>query len=218
MKYTIYQITNIINGKIYIGKHQTQNIDDGYMGSGKYLKNSIKKYGIENFVKEVLYIFDSEEEMNNKEAELVTEEFVLREDTYNICVGGQGGFSYINNITRNDPNSAMEIKRISNMKNTHIKKGIRPPVFEWTVERKRHNGDVQRRMIADGTKRNLFIENNPMLSPTLRAKHKESVKGISKGLKNSQFGTIWITNGIDNKKMKSIDTIPDGWYKGRVTK
>lgn len=96
MKYTIYQITNLIDDKIYIGKHQTNNINDNYMGSGKFLKYAQSKYGLENFVKEILFVFDSEEEMNAKEAELVTEEFCLREDTYNICIGGHGGFSYIN--------------------------------------------------------------------------------------------------------------------------
>ena len=39
-----------------------------------------------------------------------------------------------------------------------------------------------------------------------------------KGSRNSQFGSMWITNGTENKKIKSIDIIPEGWYKGRVTK
>lgn len=97
MKYTIYQITNIINNKIYIGKHQTNDVNDNYMGSGKHLKRALNKHGIDSFVKQILYVFNTEEEMNIKEAELVTEEFCLREDTYNICIGGLGGFSYINN-------------------------------------------------------------------------------------------------------------------------
>jgi len=96
MIYTIYKITNIINNKIYVGKHQTNDLNDDYMGSGKRLKQAINKYGIENFKKEILFIFYTEEEMNRKEAEIVTEEFCLRNDTYNICVGGKGGFSYIN--------------------------------------------------------------------------------------------------------------------------
>lgn len=91
MKYTIYQITNTLNGKIYIGKHQTETINDGYYGSGVALKNAIKKHGKENFTKKILFVFDSEEEMSRKERELVTEEFVRRVDTYNLGVGGEGG-------------------------------------------------------------------------------------------------------------------------------
>ncbi len=97
MFYTVYQITNLLDGKIYIGKHQTKNLDDGYMGSGKRLRYAMKKYGAENFKKEILFVFETELEMNTKEAELVNEEFVGRDDTYNICFGGQGGWSYINN-------------------------------------------------------------------------------------------------------------------------
>ena len=59
MYYTVYKTYNLINGKEYIGKHQTQNINDKYMGSGKLL--------IENFNKDVLYVFNNELEMNNKE-------------------------------------------------------------------------------------------------------------------------------------------------------
>ena len=92
MFYTVYKITNKVNGKYYIGMHKTSNLNDGYMGSGKRLSLAIKKYGIENFLKEILFIFDNEEDMRNKEKELVT----LNEETYNLCDGGKGGFGYIN--------------------------------------------------------------------------------------------------------------------------
>lgn len=94
--YTIYKITNKIDGKIYVGKHQTKDLDDEYMGSGKRLIHAIKKYGVDNFTKEILHVFDNETDMNSKEVELVTENFCSREDTYNLCPGGKGGWGYIN--------------------------------------------------------------------------------------------------------------------------
>ena len=66
MKYLIYKTTNLINGKYYIGKHETDDINDDYLGSGIALLAAIKKYGRENFTKEVLYVFDSEQEMIDK--------------------------------------------------------------------------------------------------------------------------------------------------------
>lgn len=96
MHYIIYQTTNNINGKIYIGKHKTDNIDDGYLGSGKILCSAINKYGKKNFSRKMLFCFDNEADANNKERELVTEEFCRLDTNYNICVGGKGGFSYIN--------------------------------------------------------------------------------------------------------------------------
>ena len=47
MNYTIYKTTNTVNNKIYIGKHQTENINDSYLGSGISLERAINKYGKE---------------------------------------------------------------------------------------------------------------------------------------------------------------------------
>tara|TARA_R110000868_G_scaffold44288_13_gene148085 strand:- start:2168 stop:2896 length:729 start_codon:yes stop_codon:yes gene_type:complete len=118
MFYTIYKVTNTQNGKIYIGKHQTENLDDDYLGSGTCVTQAIKKYGFDAFRKEILFIFDSEEEMNAKEAELVTEEFVADKSNYNLCPGGKGGWGYVN---QNHLNSGdLNIMRIDLQKKKEI--------------------------------------------------------------------------------------------------
>lgn len=61
------------------------------MGSGIAIKKAIKKYGLENFRKEILFYFETFEEMNQKEAEIVNEEYVSRNDTYNLKTGGSSG-------------------------------------------------------------------------------------------------------------------------------
>lgn len=89
--YGIYKITNLLDGKMYIGKHKTSNIDDGYMGSGMLLKRAIMKHGIENFHKEWLMFCEDEEEMNYMERVFVDQTWVDRSDTYNLKLGGEGG-------------------------------------------------------------------------------------------------------------------------------
>ena len=92
MYYTIYKITNLLDGKFYIGKHKTKNLDDGYMGSGILIRRAIEKHGVENFKKEVLHVFQTEAEMNEAEKRLV----ILNENSYNLCEGGHGSWSLLN--------------------------------------------------------------------------------------------------------------------------
>jgi len=92
---TVYKTTNIIDRTIYIGVHCTDIIDDSYVGSGKVIKNAIKKYGKQNFKKEILYDVDTAELAYFIEELLVDDEFIKRKDVYNIKVGGTGGQAFL---------------------------------------------------------------------------------------------------------------------------
>ena len=200
MFYIIYRITNIINKKIYIGKHQTNSLDDGYYGSGKHLKQAISDYGLNNFYKEILFIFDTEKGMNDKERELVTEEFCSREDTYNICPGGYGGWGYVNSSGLRTKGHTKEMyDKISNSLLGHKN----PSLSKWLVERHK-NG------IHDYK---TFLGKHHTEETKLKIGQANSK--LQMGKNNSQFDTMWITDGINNKKIKKIDVIPEGWYKGR---
>jgi len=83
-----YKITNNLNNHFYYGVHSTDNLEDGYMGSGTRLHYAYKKYGIENFTKEILKFFDTREKANEYEAEIVNEELIKDENCYNVVKGG----------------------------------------------------------------------------------------------------------------------------------
>lgn len=205
MFYTIYKITNLVNGKVYIGKHKTANIDDGYMGSGKLINRAIAKYGIENFKKEILFIFDNELDMNNKEKELV----VVSEQTYNLCPGGQGGFGYINS-------NGLAVQHFSKDNAAdYARKGT-------AIRVQRVNEDAEfaatySKKISDGVKRHRANNPNHWLGRNHSEETKNKMrKSKNQGPSNPQYGTKWITNGSKNRKVKKDENIPSGWYNGRV--
>lgn len=92
MYYFIYVTKNKINGRYYIGAHTTRKIDDEYLGSGVALTRAIKKYGKDNFVREIIHFCDSKEEMY-----IFEEKFVDHSDpaSYNMRRGGKGGWYHV---------------------------------------------------------------------------------------------------------------------------
>lgn len=220
--YVIYKTTNIVNNKIYIGKHQTKDLGDGYIGSGKYLYRAVEKYGSDKFKTEILYLFDSCDEMDKAENEIVNEEFVSRKDTYNLKVGGEGGFEYINSnglnvcigykyINENGLNNKVNQCYIASNK---IKED--PEYAEWFSKR-----------ISDGL-REYFKDNdgwfkNGNHTEETKEKMRKSHKGKHVGKKNSQFGTCWIYSEsyAESMKIKKEDLaiwLEKGWVKGRKMK
>lgn len=89
--YFVYETTNLINNKKYIGYHKTENLNDGYIGSGKILVNAIKKYGVNNFNRKILKFFNNSKSALEYEKNLITEELIKSNLYYNVMPGGQGG-------------------------------------------------------------------------------------------------------------------------------
>jgi len=210
MFYTIYKITNLINNKYYIGKHQTKKLDDEYLGSGKLIKRAIIKYGLCNFTKEILYVFETEEEMNAKEKELV----VICEQSYNLCDGGNGGFSYIN---REKINNSNKNKEEINEKISKSLIGKKCPHTTSMLRRRHENGEL--RHIYFGCKEHNEKYMQLASTPVAIAKRKDTYSqiGHQQGSKNSQFGKMWIYNEITRQSRSILKTelIPKGWAKGR---
>ena len=101
--YYLYQIRNKNNGMIYIGVHCSNKIRDRYMGSGTRIKEVIKKEGIENFEKSILEFFENKEDMLQREKEVVNKDFIKRNDTYNLIIGG-GKLNALGNVNVKDKN------------------------------------------------------------------------------------------------------------------
>lgn len=215
MFYIIYQITNLINGKIYVGKHQTSDLDDDYMGSGRLLLAAYEKYGLENFRKDILFILPSISEMDAKEKEIVDESFVSRSDTYNLCPGGHGGFGYINT---NRLNVYENHGKLSGKTTAQIKKYKRekdPSYNARILEQIRQVGPVGLSKIKEKYPNGVWMGKKHTVE-TL-AKFRGHSRQI--GEKNSQFGKLWVTNGVENKKIQQNELdmyISMGYNQGRT--
>jgi hypothetical protein len=153
----LYCITNTINGMVYIGVHRTDNLDDGYMGSGTVLKRAQKKYGIENFKKEILEFFDEYLSALAKERELVTLEFIESNGNYNIREGGHGNCRW----------SSKMIKQLSKQ----MKKRFENPEFMRVMRERCYDNPDRNKKLGNGVRR--WIKNNPQ-------KHMERMNKINK--------------------------------------
>lgn len=203
-KYYIYKITNILNGKFYIGKRE--HIDpnsDKYMGSGVLIKAAIKKYGICNFKKQILYIVNSKKELDDLEKQIVNEEFVNRDDTYNIRYGGDGGFDHINKKPKEERINIIAYKE--KLKNGEIKVGGDKTSF-FTEE--------SYRKIKEGSKKGIeSLKNKSEEEKKIIYKKRYEKRDSINGDKNPQYGKKWYVekNAEDLSKRKPYLVPPKGW-------
>lgn len=216
MFYTIYKITNLINQKTYIGKHQTTNLDDDYMGSGKLIQRAIEKYGIECFRKEILHVFDNEAAMNAAEKDLV----VINENSYNLCPGGHGGFGYINANLHRWKGKNQRARKLADKK---VEEKYGP---EWrtiigkmgSTARNEMYPELSRTVAKRGHEEGWLTFKGRKHTPETLKLLKEKHKDIHKGERNSQYGTCWVRNEEGNKKIRKEELdkyLEMGYVKGR---
>lgn len=202
----LYKTTNLINNKFYFGMHSTSNLEDEYLGSGKRLRYSIRKYGKENFKIEHLEFFETREQLIEAEIKLINENLLKDPLCMNLRLGGDGGFYSIeacrkgaiemNKIINSDPGFIFRRnERLKQYREKNLMEGkIISMYYNWIG--KKHTSETKKKM-----------------------KNSKINHGI--GEKNSQYGTCWITNNIENKKIKKEELdkwISNGWFKGRIIK
>ena len=206
----IYKTTNKINGKYYYGMHSTDNLEDGYIGSGKRLWYSIRKYGKDNFIIERLEFFDDRERLCEAEKILINDVIIKDPLCMNLKLGGEGGGIFHGKNGFCNP----EVARKGRLKVNKIL-------------HERYNTDEKyRNMVNTRSHAGLVEKYKTGWRPWKDKKHKQESKDkIGKanaihqiGEGNSQYGKCWITKDGTNKMIKKeeLKTYTDiGWIKGR---
>ena len=205
----IYKTTCEVTNRYYIGMHSTDNLDDGYMGSGKQLWNSLNYHGKDNHSIEILEWYDTREELTNREREIVNNGLVEDRMCMNLKVGGEGG----GRIWSSD-----HMTKFSKAGNKAFKDRIESDP-EFRKDFSERMTELNHKWWSEGMFEVNGFEGKSHTEETKR-KISEATKGVSKGKgeTNSQYGTCWITKDGENKKIKKNDLdsyLITGWVKGR---
>ncbi|GJQ43921.1 MAG: hypothetical protein JETCAE03_34190 [Ignavibacteriaceae bacterium] len=211
MKYYTYELIDPRDNKVfYVGKGTNKRMYSHYASvkNGNIMRN-------ENFSQKLKELVDNnlkpiykkvietniEQEAFDKEIELIKQ--YGKNNLCNLTDGGEGGFCDIKH------QKLCSLGRSKAWKNKKKKK-ISTDKQRQTILEKSKNGTWH-----GWTKHDTFTGRKH--TPETIEKMKKAHKGMHKGKLNSQFGTIWITNGKENKKILKTDQIPNNWNKGRIS-
>ena len=182
--------------------HSTDNLEDGYIGSGKRLWHSINKHGRENHVCEILEFLDSRDLLKKREREIVNENLLNDSMCMNLILGGTGGFI---SEEQQKNRSILGGKAFSNKLKDNLE--FRKTFIELQSAK-------LKKLHSEGSiKYDTFTGKSHSQETKNKISKSNSLK--QKGSNNSQYGTCWITNEIENKKICKDNPIPNGWRAGR---
>ena len=210
----IYKTTCNVTGRFYVGMHSTSNLEDGYLGSGKRLRSSIRKYGIENHSKEILEFLPDRSSLKEREKNLVNEDLLHDPLCMNLQPGGGGGFSSEEHKKKcssaGGNKTAFNRKHDADLDNLFKLKASESAKNAWKNEEYRNT--ISKANIG---------EKNPFYGKEHSEEFKNRMKGHKRqsGEANSQFGTCWIYNNhlkkcTKIKRCELNDYINEGWIKG----
>ena len=209
----IYKITCTKTKRYYIGMHSTDKLNDGYMGGGKRIRNSIRSHGKEAHTKEILEYFDDRESLRNREIVLVNEDLLNDPMCMNLQPGGGGGI--INETHLRDFCQAGNKAFVEKLKDDDYRNRF----IECTKEGRKKGVAKAKELYENGTYR-LDTFKDRTHTPETILKMKEAKKFHGSGDKNSQFGKKWIKNSetmecikIDASEYENYIVL--GWESGR---
>lgn len=209
--YTVYQITNLINGHFYIGKHTTTDPYDNYFGSSEVVENAIKKYGRDNFKKYILFYCNSEEEAFEIEGLIANEDVVAMDECYNIKIGGDSGPKmlgedhplYGKNRTEEDknkmkgPRNSIKGENHPNFGGIYTPKGENNPLYGRTRSEMTGDNHPKPWLEKNNPEQSIRMkENNPSKREDVKLKHSINNLGENNGrsqpisINDIQFNTI----------------------------
>jgi hypothetical protein len=201
----LYETKSIINDKtkIYVGVHETNNLNNGYLGSGKLIKRAIKCHGKEYFTRTTLEVFQTKKAAYEREAIIVNKDFLARDDVYNICEGG-GGFG-----------SSEDASRAAKIKNN-----LYP--IDNTIVRAAY--DLKMATDPEFKEKALNHIKNLSKDPEIISKRVATFRKLGHGVgeKNSQYGKRCVYHPIHGCKIldqtELSQHLSEGWIKGRLPK
>lgn len=202
----IYKITRF-DGKYYIGMHSTDNLDDGYFGSGKRLWYSINYHGKDKHIKEILEFLPDRESLTAREKELVCKELIEDILCMNLKVGGTGGW-----------NLSAEKQAIGRL--SGASKGGRASCLKMTREERSSRVKKAWKKYPDKFYKSSLIGIAAMASESANQKRKDTLSRIhhQQGEKNSSFGTCWMIKdekALKVKKEQIDEYLLLGYRRGR---